>query len=135
MNRFHAFPSFLPGKSPAAPARRDGKDRPYPGARLQTADAPVSGRIDAAQGMPAKTSGFRRVPAGPGGRDRDAAPGALKAVVSPLLALMRDLVAVLGLASVAAEGIHSGNGRAGNAAAWKRRNAEYPPISCFTTPR
>ena len=44
----------------------------------------------------------------------------LTVVVSPLVALMRDQVAALELAGVAAEGIHSGNERAGNVAAWRR---------------
>ena len=44
----------------------------------------------------------------------------LTVVVSPLVALMRDQVAALKLAGVAAEGIHSGNGRAENVAAWRR---------------
>ena len=44
----------------------------------------------------------------------------LTVVVSPLVALMRDQVAALKLAGVAAEGIHSGNERAGNVAAWRR---------------
>ena len=46
--------------------------------------------------------------------------GGLTVVVSPLVALMRDQVAALGLAGVAAEGIHSGNHRAENVAAWRR---------------
>ena len=41
-------------------------------------------------------------------------------VVSPLVALMQDEVAALKLAGVAAEGIRSGNERAGNVAAWRR---------------
>ena len=44
----------------------------------------------------------------------------LTVVVSPLVALMRDQVAALELAGVAADGIHSGNERAGNVAAWRR---------------
>ena len=44
----------------------------------------------------------------------------LTVVVSPLVALMRDQVAALELAGVAADGIHSGNGRAENVAAWRR---------------
>ena len=46
--------------------------------------------------------------------------GGLTVVVSPLVALMRDQVAALRLAGVAAEGIHSGNSRAENMAAWRR---------------
>ena len=46
--------------------------------------------------------------------------GGLTVVVSPLVALMQDQVAALRLAGVAAESIHSGNGRAENVAAWKR---------------
>ena len=46
--------------------------------------------------------------------------GGLTVVVSPLVALMQDQVAALRLAGVAAEGIHSGNGRAENVAAWRR---------------
>ena len=45
--------------------------------------------------------------------------GGLTVVVSPLVALMQDQVAALRLAGVAAESIHSGNGRAENVAAWK----------------
>ena len=44
----------------------------------------------------------------------------LTVVVSPLVALMQDQVAALRLAAVAAEGIHSGNERAENVAAWRR---------------
>ena len=44
----------------------------------------------------------------------------LTVVVSPLVALMRDQVVALELAGVAAEGIHSGNERARNVAAWVR---------------
>ena len=44
----------------------------------------------------------------------------LTVVVSPLVALMRDQVAALALAGVAADGIHSGNRRAENVAAWRR---------------
>ena len=44
----------------------------------------------------------------------------LTVVVSPLVALMRDQVVALELAGVAAEGIHSGNERARNVAAWGR---------------
>ena len=44
----------------------------------------------------------------------------LTVVVSPLVALMRDQVAALELAGVAADGIHSGNRRAENVAAWRR---------------
>ena len=44
----------------------------------------------------------------------------LTVVVSPLVALMQDQVAALRLAGVAADGIHSGNGREINAAAWRR---------------
>ena len=44
----------------------------------------------------------------------------LTVVVSPLVALMQDQVAALELAGVAAEGIHSGNERAENVAAWRR---------------
>ena len=47
----------------------------------------------------------------------------LTVVVSPLVALMRDQVAALRLAGVAADGIHSGNGREDNAAAWRRAAA------------
>ena len=47
----------------------------------------------------------------------------LTVVVSPLVALMRDQVAALRLAGVAADGIHSGNDRAGNEAAWRRAAA------------
>ena len=47
----------------------------------------------------------------------------LTVVVSPLVALMRDQVAALRLAGVAADGIHSGNGRAENVAAWRRAAA------------
>ena len=41
-------------------------------------------------------------------------------VVSPLVALMRDQVAALRLAGVAADGIHSGNAPDENRAAWRR---------------
>ncbi|MCY4450644.1 MAG: DNA helicase RecQ [Immundisolibacterales bacterium] len=44
----------------------------------------------------------------------------LTVVVSPLVALMQDQVAALRLVGVAADGIHSGNGRAENVAAWRR---------------
>ncbi len=44
----------------------------------------------------------------------------LTVVVSPLVALMQDQVAALRLAGVAADGIHSGNPRAENVAAWRR---------------
>ena len=44
----------------------------------------------------------------------------LTVVVSPLVALMRDQVAALRLAGVAADSINSGNHRAENVAAWKR---------------
>ena len=44
----------------------------------------------------------------------------LTVVVSPLVALMRDQVAALRLAGVAADAIHSGNDRGGNEAAWRR---------------
>ena len=47
----------------------------------------------------------------------------LTVVVSPLVALMRDQVAALKLAGVAADGIHSGNAREDNAAAWRRAAA------------
>ncbi len=47
----------------------------------------------------------------------------LTIVVSPLVALMRDQVAALKLAGVAAEGIHSGNDREDNVAAWRRTTA------------
>ena len=47
----------------------------------------------------------------------------LAVVVSPLVALMRDQVAALKLAGVAAEAIHSGNGRDENVAAWRRAAA------------
>ena len=47
----------------------------------------------------------------------------LTVVVSPLVALMRDQVAALRLAGVAADGIHSGNAWADNAAAWRRAAA------------
>ncbi len=47
----------------------------------------------------------------------------LTIVVSPLVALMRDQVAALKLAGVAADGIHSGNGRGENIEAWKRAAA------------
>ena len=43
----------------------------------------------------------------------------LTVVVSPLVALMRDQVVALELAGVAAAGIHSGNERARNVAAWR----------------
>ena len=48
---------------------------------------------------------------------------ALTVVVSPLVALMRDQVAALRLAGVAADGIHSGNDREENLAAWRRASA------------
>ena len=44
----------------------------------------------------------------------------LTIVVSPLVALMRDQVAALKLAGIAADGIHSGNERAENVEAWRR---------------
>ena len=44
----------------------------------------------------------------------------LTVVVSPLVALMQDQVAALRLAGVPADGIHSGNARAENVAAWRR---------------
>ena len=47
----------------------------------------------------------------------------LTIVVSPLVALMQDQVAALRLAGVAADGIHSGNERAANVAAWRRAAA------------
>ena len=47
----------------------------------------------------------------------------LTVVVSPLVALMRDQVSALKLAGVAADGIHSGNAREDNAAAWRRAAA------------
>ena len=47
----------------------------------------------------------------------------LTVVVSPLVALMQDQVAALKLAGVAADGIHSGNAREDNAAAWRRAAA------------
>ena len=49
--------------------------------------------------------------------------GGLTVVVSPLVALMQDQVAALRLAGVAADGIHSGNDRNANAAAWRRAAA------------
>ena len=49
--------------------------------------------------------------------------GGLTIVVSPLVALMRDQVAALKLAGVAADGIHSGNERGENVEAWKRAAA------------
>ena len=49
--------------------------------------------------------------------------GGLTVVVSPLVALMQDQVAALKLAGVAADCINSGNGRAENAAAWRRAAA------------
>ena len=49
--------------------------------------------------------------------------GGLTVVVSPLVALMRDQVAALRLAGVAAETINSGNTRADNVAAWRRAAA------------
>ena len=49
--------------------------------------------------------------------------GGLTVVVSPLVALMRDQVAALKLAGVAADGIHSGNTREDNAGAWRRAAA------------
>ena len=48
---------------------------------------------------------------------------ALTVVVSPLVALMRDQVAALRLAGIAADGIHSGNDREENLAAWRRAAA------------
>ena len=47
----------------------------------------------------------------------------LTVVVSPLVALMQDQVAALRLAGVAADGIHSGNDREENLAAWRRAAA------------
>ena len=47
----------------------------------------------------------------------------LTVVVSPLVALMQDQVAALRLAGVPVEGIHSGNSREQNVAAWKRAAA------------
>ena len=44
----------------------------------------------------------------------------LTVVVSPLIALMQDQVSALRLAGVAADGIHSGNDRSRNIAAWRR---------------
>ena len=44
----------------------------------------------------------------------------LTVVVSPLVALMQDQVAALRLVGVAADGIHSGNERTENVAAWRR---------------
>ena len=44
----------------------------------------------------------------------------LTVVVSPLVALMQDQVAALRLVGVATDGIHSGNERAENVAAWRR---------------
>ena len=44
----------------------------------------------------------------------------LTLVVSPLVALMKDQVAALRLAGVAADGIHSGHQRQDNVAAWRR---------------
>ena len=49
--------------------------------------------------------------------------GGLTVVVSPLIALMQDQVAALGLAGIAADCINSGNGRAENVAAWRRAAA------------
>ena len=49
----------------------------------------------------------------------------LTVVVSPLVALMKDQVAALRLAGVAADSINSGNGRARNVAAWKRAAAGH----------
>ena len=49
--------------------------------------------------------------------------GGVSIVVSPLVALMQDQVAALKLAGVAADGIHSGNGRQENVAAWQRAAA------------
>lgn len=45
--------------------------------------------------------------------------GGLTIVISPLVALMQDQVSALKLSGVAAEGIHSGNRRAENVAAWR----------------
>ena len=47
----------------------------------------------------------------------------LTVVVSPLIALMQDQVATLGLAGVAADSINSANDRADNVAAWRRAAA------------
>ena len=47
----------------------------------------------------------------------------LTVVVSPLIALMQDQVATLGLAGVAADSINSANHRADNVAAWRRAAA------------
>ncbi|MXZ81654.1 MAG: DNA helicase RecQ [Gammaproteobacteria bacterium] len=44
----------------------------------------------------------------------------LTVVVSPLVALMKDQVSALRIAGVAADGIHSGNEREENVAAWRR---------------
>ncbi len=49
--------------------------------------------------------------------------GGLTVVVSPLIALMQDQVAALGLAGVAADCINSANGRSRNVAAWRRAAA------------
>ncbi len=49
----------------------------------------------------------------------------LTIVVSPLVALMQDQVAALKLAGIAADGIHSGNARSENIAAWKRAASGY----------
>ena len=46
--------------------------------------------------------------------------GGLTVVVSPLIALMEDQVAALGLAGVAADTINASRGRAANVAAWRR---------------
>ena len=51
--------------------------------------------------------------------------GGLTIVVSPLVALMQDQVAALKLAGVAAAGIHSGNSREQNVAAWKKAAAGH----------
>ena len=50
--------------------------------------------------------------------------GGLTLIVSPLLALMRDQVAALRLAGVAADSINSSRGRAENVATWRRVVAE-----------
>ena len=47
----------------------------------------------------------------------------LTVVVSPLIALMQDQVAALGLAGIAADSINSANDRADNVAAWRRAAA------------
>ncbi len=49
--------------------------------------------------------------------------GGITIVVSPLVALMRDQVAALKLAGIAADGIHSGSAREENVAAWRRAAA------------